>query len=60
DVNAFLGDNVECCKLGLGCGRHDVFDDLCDGQNSTVVGRILDVTGEEDQRTRLRALGSLR
>ena len=52
----FAAINVEGAELGLGGGGHDGFDDLGDGEDGAVVGRVGGIVGHEKcPPARLRA-----
>ena len=48
DVDCLPSRNVECPKFRFGCGGHDVFDDLGNGENGAVVRRVNCVAGEKE------------
>ena len=43
----FAEINIEGAKLGLGGGGHDGFDDLGEGEDGAVVGRVGGIVGHE-------------
>ena len=44
--DGFAEIDVEGAKLGLGDGWHDGFDDLVNGEDIPIVGRVYGVVGE--------------
>ena len=48
DVDCLSSRNVECPEFRFGCGGHDIFDDLGNGENGAVVWRVYCVAGEKE------------
>ena len=46
-MNIFASINVEGAELGLGDRGHDDFDDLGDGEDGAVVGRVGGIVGHD-------------